>query len=494
MATAPNPWGPPARATTLLSLLLCACGGSGGGGNPAPAPAPAAAVPPTPNQAPLVAAANPDREAALGQSFTHDATQAGSTFRDADGDAVTVTLALSDTRFGLAANGSAVTGTPTRGGRLTVTATASDGRGGAAVDQFDIVLVPSRTPRLTRPVLPPTPFAYSDARAPLPAHFRTPAITASDNTPADNPTTDDGATLGRVLFYDTRLSAGDNVSCGSCHQQAFGFADPARKSEGFAGGHTPRHSTGLANARFYGRGRMFWDERAATLEQQALVPIENAVEMGMTLAQLEIKLAATDYYPPLFAAAFGTPDVTRERIARALAQFVRALVSAGSKFDSAFNAAGVPSFVATLTPQEDLGRRLFTNPVAGPGRSARCAVCHVTNTHSIDTVHNIGLDAVPPDVGAGRGLFKAPSLRNIAIRAPYMHDGRFATLEQVIEHYDNGIQWSPDLSPLFVAAPGQALRLGLTAEEKAALVAFLGTLTDTTFLADVRFADPFPLQ
>ena len=155
---------------------------------------------------------------------------------------------------------------------------------------------------------------------------------ALDNTPDSNPVTDAGATLGRVLFYDPRLSANDRVACASCHIQAFGFSDTARLSLGFAGGRTRRHSMGLANARLYRSGRFFWDERAASLEAQVVMPIEDATEMGMPLGALATKLAATPYYPPLFRAAFGTPEVTGDRVARALAQFVRALVSSESRF------------------------------------------------------------------------------------------------------------------------------------------------------------------
>jgi cytochrome c peroxidase len=468
----------------LAALLLAACGG----GEATPDPVPAA------NKPPVLAAPNADRDAVLGAAFAYDAAQAGATFRDDDGDALTVTVRLSDATRGLAASGSTIAGTPTRGGRITAIVTASDGRGGSASDEFDLLLVPGRAARLARPVLPTTPFAYSDASAPLPPQFRLANVAATDNTPATNPVTDAGATLGRVLFYDTRLSLNDNVSCGSCHQQAFGFSDPALTSEGFAGGRTARHSTGLANARFYERGRMFWDERAATLEDQVLMPIQDPVEMGLALDVLEQKLAATDFYPPLFQAAFGTPDVTRQRIALALAQFTRALRSSGSRFDAAFAGGGAPDFAAVLTPQEELGRQLFTNPANGAARSARCGACHATPTQSLDTIHDIGLEAVPTDLGAGNGRFKAPSLRNIAVRAPYMHDGRFSTLEQVIEHYDNGIRFTPNLALVLVAGPGQPVRLGLTAEEKAALVAFLRTLTDPAFLEDPRFADPFPLQ
>jgi len=207
------------------------------------------------------------------------------------------------------------------------------------------------------------------------------------------------------------------------------------------------------------------------------------VEMGMALPALEAKLAATDYYPPLFRAAFGTPEVTSDRVARALAQFVRALVSADSRFDRGGPFAGAAG--GGMTSQEREGQRLFVG-VAG------CARCHVPNAYSGDAAHNTGLDAVTADTGAGRGRFKAPSLRNVAARPPYMHDGRFATLEQVVEHYDSGVQPNRDLDPRLRAADGTPRALELTAEQKAALVAYMRALTDSSFLASPRFADPFP--
>ena len=350
------------------------------------------------------------------------------------------------------------------------------------------------------PVLPETPYAYAEsAEAALDrlAGFgggrggpgfrggrggprgggRGGFARAFDNTPDANPVTDAGATLGRVLFYDTRLSANDGVACASCHVQALGFSDTARFSRGFAGGRTRRHSMALANARLYRSGRFFWDERAATLEAQVLAPIQDPVEMGMPLDRLERKLGATPYYAPLFRAAFGTPEVTRERVARALAQFVRALVSADSRFDR-----------GALTPEEREGLRLFTG-VAG------CARCHVPNALAADAARNTGLDAdgaAGADSGAGRGRFKAPSLRNVAVRAPYMHDGRFATLEQVVAHYDGGVQPARDLDPRLRGRGGAPRALGLDGAQKAALVAYMRALTDSAFLTDPRFADPFP--
>jgi cytochrome c peroxidase len=300
---------------------------------------------------------------------------------------------------------------------------------------------------------------------------------ALDNTPDSNVVTDAGATLGRVLFYDRRLSVNDRIACASCHVQEFGFSDTARLSRGFAGGATKRHSMGLANARFYSGGRFFWDERAATLEAQVLMPVQDPVEMGMTLPALQAKLAATDFYPPLFRAAFGTPEVTSDRVARALAQFVRSLVSANSRFDRGLGIGG-------MTAQEREGLRLFNG-------QAQCARCHVGSALAGDGSHNTGLDAAITDSGAGRGRFKVPSLRNVAVRPPYMHDGRFTTLEQVVAHYDGGVQPNPALDRQLTGRGGAPRTLGLSATQKSALVAYLHALTDSAFLAAPRFADPF---
>jgi cytochrome c peroxidase len=240
----------------------------------------------------------------------------------------------------------------------------------------------------------------------------------------------------------------------------------------------------LANARFYRSGRFFWDERAATLEAQVLAPVQDATEMGLTLEQLVTKLRAASYYPALFQEAFGTPEITSDRVARALAQFVRSLVSGGSTFDRAFAADGPPNFAAVFTAQELQGQQLFNG-------QAGCARCHATNAHASDGVHNTGLDAVLTDAGAGQGRFKAPSLRNVAVRAPYMHDGRFRTLEEVVAFYDGGVRENPFLDPRLRGPNGRPQRLGLSPAQQAAIVAYLRTLTDTAFLADPRFADPF---
>ena len=380
---------------------------------------------------------------------------------------------------------------------------------------------PVAADRLDEPRLPAVPYRYA---VELPAHFSVAdgpdSIAAADNTPADNPVTDRGAALGRVLFHDTRLSANRRVSCASCHRQAHGFSDPRRLSIGFDGRPTRRHPMSLANARYYARGRFFWDERAESLEAQVLAPIEDPLEMGSSLAAVEARLAATSFYPPLFERAFGSPDVTRDRMARALAQFVRALVSYRAPYDDARAAGppGSPAFLDRLTPAARRGWLLFTTP-PGPGRrGAGCARCHTGDAQISLAPRNIGLDELEGNVegnfealhrvsgddpdgfdpGAGDGRFKAPSLRNVAIRPPYMHDGRFETLREVIEHYDAEVAPHPfldmnllDRRLVVTGGPVRPVRLGLTGDEIDALIAFLETLTDPAFLADPRFSDPF---
>ena len=441
----------------------------------------------TPNTDPVaVVSPNVAQAAMVGVPFAYDATKAGAAFSDPRKSGLTYTVSFTPAVSGLSAVNGRIAGTAVAPGVYTVTITARDNGGSSASHSFAIVVFAGD---LTAPTLPAATLLYDDASNPLPRHFSQAAPNAgspigADNTPASNRTTNAGATLGRVLFYDRRLSVNDRVSCSSCHQQQFAFSDTATLSRGFTGGFTGRHSMGLTNARFYASARFFWDERAATLEAQVLQPIQDGIEMGMTLPNALTKLSATTYYPALFTAAFGTSEITSDRVALALSQFVRSLVSVNSKFDRAFGVNGVPNFAASFTDQELAGQDLFN------GR-AGCARCHGTNAHISDGVHNTGLDATITDVGAGNGRFKAPSLRNIAVRPPYMHDGRFRTLEQVIAFYDSGVQNNPGLDPRLRGPGGQPLRLNLSAAERASLVAFMGTLTDNTFLADVRFSNPF---
>ena len=367
------------------------------------------------------------------------------------------------------------------------------------------------------PHLPEGPFDY--AGIVLPDHYRSSNFPGGrrsrgvavdyDNTPASNRVTNEGATLGRVLFYDKTLSANGTISCSSCHLQEHGFTDPRPLSTGFEGGLTRRHSMSLTNARFYREGKFFWDERAMTLEDQVLMPFQDPVEMGLTLDQLETLVRSQSYYPALFEAAFGSPRVDSDRIARALAQFVRSIVSLDSKYDRgriqvARPQADFPNFSAL----ENEGKRIFmTN--GGVGR-APCTVCH--NTESFSLVNpgrnrnrstgasNNGLDAISiDDLGVAettgndrdRGSFKSPSLRNVGVGAPYMHDGRFATLEQVVDHYSSGMQAHSNLAVALRRSNGEPEHYNFSTREKTALVAFMHTLTDDTLLTDVKFSDPF---
>ena len=375
-----------------------------------------------------------------------------------------VTLAIA------AVSGCARTGEPTSTGR----GQASDG--------------------LPEPALPAVAYLYADAGNALPKHFFIPGpnqttVVSTDNTPGSNPITDAGATLGRVLFYDVRLSANNRVACASCHRQALGFGDTAQFSRGFNGGRTRRHAMALANIRFHHPTQFFGDRRAPTLEGAVLLPIQDTIEMGSTLSALETKLAAARYYPRLFSEAFGTTEVTSERIGKALAQFLRSIVSSHSKFDRAFSPeSGSLNFAAVFTPEELAGEQLFVG-------AARCFGCHRTFAQVSEGTANNGLDLIPADTGTGCGSFKVGSLRNVAVRAPYMHDGRFATLAEVIEHYDSRVQNTGCLDRRLYDDFGVAVRrLNLTQAQQNALVAFLMTLTDSTLLTDPRFSNPFPAR
>ena len=339
--------------------------------------------------------------------------------------------------------------------------------------------------------LPESPYHYANPA--LPASFRTPAARQFDNAPG-NSVTDAGATLGRVLFYDTRLSANDTTSCGSCHVQSRAFADPKQFSKGLNGKFTDRNAPSLVNVRYYTRNRFFWDERARGLEQQVLMPIQSKTEMGQDLGKLVETLNKDEQYPALFKTAFGDGDITSSRIASALAQFIRSLVSYQSKYDEGLaRVSSVREDFPNFTEQENRGKSLFVRD---------CATCHLPqgqNVHFVmDRPRNNGLDSdfKHTDGGLGDislnttevGLFKSPSLRNVELTAPYMHDGRFSTLEAVIEHYNQGVKSHPNLD-------GRMRRgLNLSNAEKAALVGFLKTLSDPQFLTDPKFSDPFAGQ
>lgn len=324
--------------------------------------------------------------------------------------------------------------------------------------------------------LPTTMYNYESVNIPS-----TQVENLEDNTPTHNPVTNAGATLGRVLFYDKKLSLNNRVSCGSCHKQNLAFSDNASRSEGFEGENTKRNSMGLANLRY--NKFFFWDGQELSMEDQVLKPVENHIEMGMEdFDKLANKLSTIDYYGDLFEAAFGTSEVTEDRISLALAQFMRSMVSFDSKYDE-----GLANDFSNFNTLEKQGMELFQS------HKAKCNDCHRPD-HNFSVswrgTVNIGLDMEYADKGAGGGSFRVPSLRNVAKTAPYMHDGRFATLEEVLDHYSEGIQNHPNLDWV-LQDNGGPLRMNLTETEKQALIAFLGTLTDESYLNDPKFASPF---
>ncbi len=320
----------------------------------------------------------------------------------------------------------------------------------------------------------------------LPAGTRAlrPAITKrfpQMSLPADNPLTQEGVALGRELFHDTRLSGNQTQSCASCHTQGNAFADGRRFSRGAQQQEGKRNAMPLFNLAWH-QG-FFWDGRAATLREQVLMPIQDKNEMNETLPNVIAKLEADAGCQAAFARAFGSPGITSERIAKALEQFLLTFISQESRFDRAARK------VAELTESEKRGLRLFVtefDPQRGL-RGADCFHCHGGTLFTSHQFANNGLELAPDDLGrmavtgseADRGKFKTPSLRNIARTAPYMHDGRFATLEAVVEHYSSGVRRSATLDPNLAKHPEAGLQL--TAQEKADLVAFLKTLTDETF-------------
>jgi len=333
------------------------------------------------------------------------------------------------------------------------------------------------------------------ARPALPAYYDA-QVQATDNTPADNPVTDAGATLGRVIFNDPRLSTTGTVACASCHKQSIGFTDSAQFSTGVLGTpFTVAHAMRLGNVRYYQPGTMFWDKSAASVEAQAIVPIQNAPEMGWDaaaggLAALTAKMATLPYYPELFKFVYGSATVTVVGLQDAVAQFERSMITTNSLWDQGYATVYEPTApqknldvdLPNFTAQQNRGRHLF---MAGPqAGGVGCASCHQPPTFALDGKSlDDGLDANETTI------FKAPSLKNDA-NGPYMHDGRFSTLAQVVAFYNSGIQPGRNLDPR-LERNGVPIRLNLSAADQAALVAFLSTLNDPTFFTDPRFTSPF---
>ncbi|MDZ4824401.1 MAG: cytochrome c peroxidase [Flavobacteriales bacterium] len=350
------------------------------------------------------------------------------------------------------------------------------------------------------PLLPESPYDYN--ALPPDTTFNPFGVDSIEN---------DMATLGRVLFYDTQLSMNNRVSCGSCHLQSRSFADDKRFSFGFENVLTTRNSPAIINAGL--QDGFFWDMREDNLNEMSVQPIANHFEMGIEQQEyMSAKINALDYYPALFEAAFDTAEATPERISFALGTFLRSIVSVSSKFDK-----GVGTNFSNFTEEENLGRELYF--VKFP-----CAACHGAENLAggNSTAENIGLEmdyidngveGIEPFSGDQRdGWFKTASLRNIEFTAPYMHDGRFTTLEEVLEFYNSGVQAHPQLSVMLRKpsdggffnldpSPGgdfmpdgtgrQPIRMFMTDAEKKALIAFMKTFSDVSLMHDPKFSDPF---
>jgi cytochrome c peroxidase len=305
----------------------------------------------------------------------------------------------------------------------------------------------------------------------VPADF--PELTA----PADNALTPERIALGRRLFHERALSRTREVSCASCHDQAHAFADPRRFSAGVEGRLGTRNSPSLANLAW--GTSFFWDGGAPTLEQQAIAPIKSPDEMDLTLREANERLAADPSYLEAFRRAYGEGP-SEATLPRALASFVRILVSGSSRFDRHRRGDA-----AALTPAERRGLEIFN------GEKGECFHCHVGWNLTTQAFRNNGIAAGDPDPGRARltsrpgdaGRFKVPTLRNVAVTAPYMHDGSLATLDEVIDHYARGGRGHPNTDP--------GLRsLDLTPQDRADLKAFLEALTDEEFLRQPAFGPP----
>ncbi len=347
------------------------------------------------------------------------------------------------------------------------------------------------------PQLPAQPYEY--------ASFTQPSHIPFNRMPVEN----NKATLGRVLFYDKMLSINNTIACASCHIQLYAFSDGQKLSGGVTAAKTKRNSLAIMNADR--ENGFFWDLRENNLQTMVLKPIQNHIEMGFDkMENVVANIKQTPYYKDLFIKAYGSGEVTELKISEALTNFLASMRSHQSKYD-----IGRESEFANFNPIELLGKDLFTQKLY-------CKNCHVEPDFSSSWggVANIGLDLDYNDEGTGdlpendnrnfngqgiNGGFKIPSLRNIELTGPYMHDGRFKTLEEVIEHYNSGVQNHPDLDwnlkAIFDKQTGQMtglsdqpIRLELSKVDKAALVAFLKTLTDYSYVNDVKFSDPFRIK
>lgn len=297
--------------------------------------------------------------------------------------------------------------------------------------------------------------------------------------------------LGRVLFYDTRLSLSGTTACASCHKQELGFADNVAFSAGFKMAGTSMNAMALSNIE--NDFVLFWQNRASRLEELSLMPVANHLEMGfVNVDDVVARLNSIPYYQEQFTRIFGQ-NPTKVNISTALSEFMRSLRSFNSKYDQGYQGNSRDRF-SNYSEQENFGKELFFNKY-------NCGGCHgvpsVLENGWSESFTNIGLDGPSKEDPQGSNAsFKAPSLRNIALTGPYMHDGRFNTLEEVIEHYSSGIKMNPALSWMlqdfdFTTGKSQPKKFNIPDNEKEALIAFLNTLTDHSYTKDKRFSNPF---
>ncbi len=330
--------------------------------------------------------------------------------------------------------------------------------------------------------------------------------------PDNNNTRNHVATLGRVLFYERLLSKNNAVSCGSCHKQAFAFSDNVQFSAGLNNIKTERNSMAIQNLptglNFAGNGTgdggvlnpidliaaqgggFFWDGRESNLRSLFSRPITNHIEMGITdVNEVVEKVKKAPYYDALFQNAFGTPEINVTRMADAVATFMESIQSNNSTFDKFLQNSFHP-----MNIEETKGYNLFFS-------TYNCGSCHnpFPGPYFTDEPKNIGLDGISLDKGFGAitgkisqmEKFKTPNLKNVALTAPYMHDGRFNTLNDVLEHYSTGIQASENLDPNLKDIYGNPRRMNISSADKESLMAFLNALTDYSLVTDVKFSDPF---
>ncbi|MEO1359444.1 MAG: cytochrome c peroxidase [Pseudomonadota bacterium] len=482
------------------ALLLAACGGGSGGSSTTPTTSVATTAT---NSAPTVASAVANQSASVGFDFS---LNLAGTFSDADNDALTVTADFGADAKGLSLSGTTISGVPNSTGTITVTCTATDPDGATATDTFEIEVGVDQSA-----ILATFGNAIDLENLDDYAGQTVPAYITKIND-GGNPITNPGATLGRVLFYDTSLSTDGAVSCATCHLQSLGFSDAGIVSTGVDGGQTGRHSMRLINTMFADEENFFWDERAPSHEAQESQPIQDHNEMGFSgqngrpdLETLIAQMEATEYYEELFRFVYLDPNITETRIQEALAQFTKSIQSFDSRYDEGRaqvnnNGANFPNFTA----DENAGKQLFMRAPGDGG--AGCNVCHRAPEFDIrpGSNHNGVFAVAGSTTEFDLTNTRSPSLRDMVgpggtSNGPFMHDGSLATLRAVIDHYD-AIQEPTSEPPLSewratidnrLFPGGNPQRLNLTEIEKDQLEAFLLTLTGISIYTDPKLSDPF---